>query len=1111
MPSRTPMLTLVSQGQSSYKIVYQAAIPIPPAPPATTPTKYEPHTETRFAAAQILSEYIRKSTGANLIPVQKADLSAASPGEYIFVGDSSFVRSLGVDVRLLKKDERYRMCVKGEHLILAGADEPGDPWYLTPGHGWIETPTLHAVSRFLEQYIGARWYWPGSRPVAGERLFGETYRDLRKAAIAVPKIFDHRESPSCAIRDIGLPMNFPVEKLASLGLTAWNSGEGFEKELAWRNARWLRLNRLGMRGRIWHQHYWWKLMPKCYYGTPGSNKLPTPTDKFYAFYTPPQNNDSKKYDPWDTTGRVRGGGERINAEGLDKGQVKYDNEGRPKPVYVFQNQLCVSGRSGEKEGTGEANPEIIEEMSEAIGRVLSQNPAFRSVPIVPNDGFGHCACNACLERDKFNGMVDTNAAQNRNIGRRMFWFFNQVAARVSQKYPGLILTTYAYGSYGLPPELKVAGSANPDYLEPNLVVYDTHNGTGLVYWDKWIPPDNTTHNVQQETVYRIERWGSTTRYPNGQPSGKLAIYSGIYFSGDLYVYFDRVPVSTREPIADIVGRQTFHHYLGGYYEIKGEGHWLDRYLLAKLLWSSKPRHLPLEGDESYLKLLHNKSNRIAHEYFNGLFGKTAGGYVCAFYETIGRQIQAFVQKATDNSNNRPGKPFKDTIGKAPQGAIFDKIFSPIMDTADALLTAAHQITAPDSVERAHLRLVEMHWLYTKQTASFFEYLDFYGHLPTTNTVYSADQLKRLRDFWRVMADRRETVDLINSEPNLCTLVQWPTSITNEYSSTVTTKSNVEVKMIPARRTVSTILAMQNDVVDQTWPLGANRNAMRRSLPKTYLEWSANDTVAPDDTEIEWFMSTSPSGTPKSYFAIINDSGVTKPFELRIKNLDAVMEERNLEYYNFTSASATSGEEVGLKYVRGTVPSTPSSYTWQTEHFDYSTDASRLFTESATVTDVATLNVPPVGVTVLIFSGANFAPHHQKLEILNSKYNDSIKGFAWNTLSSAYFRMFYPLDDSPLVVGSCARFYIATNETGEILTNSKKEEAIFIGHLTEGIIDSRRFGQGYNASQNLQTYIPNVDANYYVYAALYDSRGMKRVVRDESGKPFCLFLPVKKSA
>ncbi|MFM7547705.1 MAG: hypothetical protein ACKO8I_02305, partial [Cyanobacteriota bacterium] len=224
------MLTLVNRGSSDYWIVYE-----------NQRSSEANEIATRYQAALILQEFIQNATG-KLLPIMESQQQdgAGRPVKNIFVGDSDYVRNLGEDFSDFSSETSLVWAINS-NLVLAGLDGVGDPWYLNSSLGNINTPTLHAVSRFLELFVGARWFWPGP--------LGEVYTDLTKARLDVPRSTYLQEAPSSSIRAMAVPWYYDT-------FMKYGFNESFARTLETRYCRWHRLNRLGTFDRMWHDHSW---------------------------------------------------------------------------------------------------------------------------------------------------------------------------------------------------------------------------------------------------------------------------------------------------------------------------------------------------------------------------------------------------------------------------------------------------------------------------------------------------------------------------------------------------------------------------------------------------------------------------------------------------------------------------------------------------------------------------------------------------------------------------------------------------------------------------------------------------------------------------------------
>ena len=146
----------------------------------------EPTVSSAFAARE-LQFFLEKSMGIEL-PIFKGDLPDNSLP--ICVGESSFTRKLGIDVRSFEEQE-YTIEIHKSYVILAGKDqvsatenvnlgndilfkkeqtaslfdygkangESGSEQILIPGIYELQG-SCYAVYDFLEQFLGVRWYGP---------------------------------------------------------------------------------------------------------------------------------------------------------------------------------------------------------------------------------------------------------------------------------------------------------------------------------------------------------------------------------------------------------------------------------------------------------------------------------------------------------------------------------------------------------------------------------------------------------------------------------------------------------------------------------------------------------------------------------------------------------------------------------------------------------------------------------------------------------------------------------------------------------------------------------------------------------------------------------------
>jgi hypothetical protein len=165
---------------------------------------------TPSLAAKILRDYIRKISGCELgiLPESKAPES----GALISVGRTAMSRRAGLTTDDLKYDG-CKLLTRGRVLYLLGNDyspPPGAPGKdPEPGDG-RPRGTIRAVTKFLEDIAGVRWYLPGP-----EGEFVPSLRDL-----SAPDTFSVSFSPQTACASTGY--DTPAALWANNGRRALN-------------------------------------------------------------------------------------------------------------------------------------------------------------------------------------------------------------------------------------------------------------------------------------------------------------------------------------------------------------------------------------------------------------------------------------------------------------------------------------------------------------------------------------------------------------------------------------------------------------------------------------------------------------------------------------------------------------------------------------------------------------------------------------------------------------------------------------------------------------------------------------------------------------------------
>lgn len=181
-----PDLVLVEDGRANATIVYPARLG-PLAADATAEQRNQHERARRVqaaahSAAERLRAYLKKIAGAELAMAPDAQPPA---GNLILVGDTVRTRQMGIDVSTLPGDS-FVMRVKDNCLALAGNSSV----FPTPPYHPVKQGTLFAVSTFLEDYCGVRWFMPGK---VGEDV-------LPRKTVTVPSGLDRFEQASVAFR-----------------------------------------------------------------------------------------------------------------------------------------------------------------------------------------------------------------------------------------------------------------------------------------------------------------------------------------------------------------------------------------------------------------------------------------------------------------------------------------------------------------------------------------------------------------------------------------------------------------------------------------------------------------------------------------------------------------------------------------------------------------------------------------------------------------------------------------------------------------------------------------------------------------------------------------------
>ncbi len=305
--------------------------------------------------------------------------------------------------------------------------------------------------------------------------------------------------------------------------------------------------------------------------------------------------------------------------------------GKRVPTSRHGRQLCVTA------------PGLADEFARRIDEILERHPRCRITSISPNDGRGWCECDACLALDKklCGGRTTRQglAGERPFRGDRVFWFANEVARRVVEKHPDVLLLELAYINYAEPPD-----TVRP---LPNVAPWVCHYAPAD--YSRPIADPASEPNAQFNAL--LKRWVRVT--PD------ILIYA--YVSKSMWW---RLPRPVLRPFtADV----KYFHRLGihRYYAQSGLDDWaLDGplyYVLAKLLW--EPDLDP---------------QAVAREWTRVMFGPGASA-MDRYYAELDAAVQA------------TGRPYSDNPPRDVPG-----LFDPArLEAAHRALNAAARAVAHD--------------------------------------------------------------------------------------------------------------------------------------------------------------------------------------------------------------------------------------------------------------------------------------------------------------------------------------------------------------------------------------------------------------------------------
>lgn len=1079
-------------------------------------------------AAKVLAEYLGRALKCTV--EISSERRADNGWTNLHVGDTG-VAGVGAILSTLRAEEYVILAVGASDLVLAGPDEPGesdvDPdthrtWlalYLNvQAGGRRETPTLSAAGRFLERFAGVRWYWPALSPGLGEKV------PEHDGGIEVPGGTYVREAPSFPIRDLMVPI---LSKSSNPYVP---------------HGRWYRLNGLGVRDRLWHQHYWWWLVAKCRYlaenpcvsgeNPPTSPPLHPDTAHFFAaLQVAIPNTDPQQYE------LVRGRNEDITAK-LDNGKWACDggNPPLPIPTYAKFNQLCVAGEAG-KESVTDVTVTRMAELYEEPGQKAT------CACIAPNDAAGYCECSPCQELDENeDGSVDAvPLTGNRSIANRMFGFFNEVAraaaqdrirARAATRASGGgeeanpsgdrprrpdsgWVTTHAYHDYLVPHVLREEDESKAlTYLAPNLVVFDTHNGYAYRRYDTFgATPDapgvqslDPWTNSRADSWDRMRRW-SRTNVP-GRGTGHLASYTALHYAGDkLDPYLRDSPATAGpEPVGEYLGLHAHNRYLGGYIDV-GLCNLLDRWLAARLLGHGPPA---VDGDQdghATVDLYVQRAWDELDDYYAGLFG--AGTQDEADARFLDGQVQARIQEVVETESAQAGSGFLNTW--SPH-RLYREIFTVLL-ARSAVQDCVRRLGESSSFAA---QAYAHKWEFARLTWAVLEAVD--GGVPTHseyNYALDASALatclalqerwdERERLVW-ALTDQQKTPSFFGMVVSAGVLsdeqVQSPLQL--EGGGTL----DMQVA-VPLARAVTRVDAAIQALVGDVQPLVLLPYEKMKTLPRPRLAslWVSTwkeDGTALDTLQFSRVPARSPAGdeSSRSFIAVFNEQAVAVKAELRFHDLDAAYTSWKL--YRCAGENGEWSEYLLYEHTGTAVPASPASSATPTEVYD-----ARVSFEAEPGTNVLCVKCANFAVATRMATQMTFVQHVDG----KSKTPSNVEG-TWEQLKAAGWQMrMYPHDDD-ILSAPVGRFSVepdgAPDGTEVAECNAKwgsnnittTGEDDYVQLLSAKLADLRV------PNDSSTAWVPQ-PGTYKIYGMARDRDNAARQMVDADGQRFYITLTVK---
>jgi hypothetical protein len=266
----------------------------------------------------------------------------------------------------------------------------------------------------------------------------------------------------------------------------------------------------------------------------------------------------------------------------------------PAKTYFADHPEWYPEINGKRQAKGQlclSNPEVIDRLTEyamAGAAEMAANPDIMFIDMTQNDGAGWCECDACRAID------DRDKSTHADI---LLYALNQVAERVTAKYPDALLHVYIY-----------AGAAGiPNWITPHPSLHTEQTNYCYNYGASFLNPDAPRGNVYKQQIDAL---------------APVTNHHGIYEYFGFYNWLEALPVTLYRLSAEV----PYYKQLGveGFYS-ETESHWATNHLLYyafSRLWWDADTDVPAMLDE-FFRLFFGPAEDPMRNFYLAL--ETSGG------------------------------------------------------------------------------------------------------------------------------------------------------------------------------------------------------------------------------------------------------------------------------------------------------------------------------------------------------------------------------------------------------------------------------------------------------------------------------------------------------